>query len=414
VAASERDKQARPDVVQAPGLTGLGSLGRFSATNALALQRSVGNQAVLHLLRGDLIVQRTPKLDKGQLSMLRLTMDNLGPFADEIYRLARDPALISVLAYTYGVIEVGANDTARTKPVPPNMMPLVTAAKAVGLEVNSSPVSRQTFEGAFDQKHAKKQLRKEQLPLFDAVAVVWHEFSALYQDQQPAGYEHKVGAVGGALGNQAETTREVLPARDVVAIAPGLLGNEMRRLTNPALNHQAITTADIDALYAAYNQSTWVYHTSASPSAHDLILGHSNKAVCGALAKALAETVNLVAKCRGLGSNPASLRFWPTTFVSKPYQWGFIDPAVAGNIESIAGGANGYANVNRVLWGRHTWMEALGHTYDPLGKQKDFDFRDQAFGNPSSDTAAGTWEAVPALNPPPQAFNAGFQLRQRA
>ena len=398
--------------------------GRESTPEALVttLQRQAGNRAVSGYLGVAPRVQRIsgvskPKIGDADLVSLTISLTPLVAHVGPITTLADNPQVIRDLALRYGLTPIGPSDTARTMRVPAHVKPLVDAATKVGTDVGSGPGAKAALSGTFNDKNVKRKLASALRDIFDPVAAVWKVWSSLY-GEQPAGYAHRGGLVGGPLNAMADSSPTVLPARDVVSVTPGLIGQRLRQLCDPAFNGQPIDTAAVDALYLAFNQSTWEYDPTLSPSAHDLILGHSNKAVCGAFAGALVELVNLVAKCRSV-PNPANRRSRPTPFVTVPYQWGYIDPGVPGNVMSIEGGATDYAGTNRAFFIGHTWMEALGHTYDPLGKQRDVDFSDNTLGafqlvsnEPGVRARSDTWELLTVPTPPPKAFGQGYRLQR--
>lgn len=395
----------------------------------LALQRQAGNSAVVQLLQAGVVVQRVgTQIDAPGINSLRVSLQLLTPHANAVHLLLAKPKeidkKIKSLAFSYGLTDFNedqlnaAGIVTRTKTVPSKDKPLMKAAMAVERDIRGAQqVVRDALGPGYDHDFTKTNLSGPEAALFDDVRALWPVMRDMYMVAQPGFEKKKVPAGGGApVAADDNTKRQFLPAADVVKKAPGPIGKELRRLCRKKFLTVALTQADVDGLYVAYNKTAWRYNPVAAPSAHDLILGHSNTAVCGALAAALVEMVGLVAQCRQLASNPAHIDSLADPFVSMPYQFGFIDRAVKGNIEAIvpldpAGRVDGYANVNRAKWSSHTWMVAFGTTYDPLGRQAAYNFKDATFGNPVK--AGEAWRLQPATGRPPAGFDTGYRLVQQ-
>ena len=396
---------------------------RCSPSATLQLQRLAGNRAVAGLVDAAAVpvVQRgkkdrvaKPTIADTDLAEITFMLSGLAPFEKDLKALAKKKQAVAELSLTYGLFELGWDDVNRLGAVAPKDKPSLTAMRALAQGLEGVPAAIAASEGAYDEKDLKKRLGK-QATFFGAVATLAAQYRATYT-KQPAGYEHQASVGASPLKAQDELKRTVLPTTAVIARAPGPVGDALRALTGAGTEKQAIATNEVTQLYKAFTQAAWVYDVGASPSAHDLILRHTNTAVCGAFASALVELVNLVAKARDV-PNPAILRSHLGRFVTKKYRWGYIDPAVMGNIESIEGGPTGYAKVKRAAFTSHTWMEAGGTTYDPLGKKKGVDFMDTDIGplaTGAGDVVATNddWDLLKADNPPPAGFPQGYKLRK--
>ncbi|HEX4107548.1 MAG TPA: hypothetical protein VHX88_05405 [Solirubrobacteraceae bacterium] len=385
----------------------------------VALQRAAGNAAAARVAaqhaRVGIAVQRRkragedgrPTISERALENVKQMLTDLQGHRAALQDLAASPGDLTDLAFTYGLLEIGPNDSGRTQPIPAPHSAEHQALLTLGRTVSGSDDLRRALDGEFDEDDLDTRLGPL-AAVFVAAANLWVEWESVYSRNELGRFEFKA-------------------ERDVVAHAVGDIGDLLRHLTRASKNGTAITKADVDNLYAAYNDTAWEYHPQLSPPPHDMLLGHSDIAVCGAFAGLLVEMVSLVAKCRGV-ANPATKKSHLGVFVTIPYAWGYIDPAVKGNIESIEesrllrrprvrqGGPNGYDEVNRAVFTGHTWMEAFGHTYDPLGKKADVDFMDHDIGPLTRSDENGIlaankhWKVVKVTSTPPKGLPQGYKL----